>query len=332
VSPLDPAPPTLAEHLRTARLEAPVAALLERIAVAGRAIAREVARAALHGRLGETGAVNVQGERVKQLDAWANQALVEVFGAAGPACGLVSEELADTVALPGRCGPGALLVCFDPLDGSLNADVNGAVGTIVGARRCPGATGDHRAAVLAPGTTQVAAAYLLYGPATVLVYTVGHGVHGFTLDTDTGEFRLTHPGLRMPGHGRTYSVNDANWERWGPAPRAFLTALRAEAARGRPYAQRYGGALVADFHRILLEGGIYLYPAEPGGARAAGRLRLLYEGAPLALIAEAAGGRASTGTGRVLDVRAGEPHQRVPLLIGSAAEVDRAVALHDGPG
>jgi fructose-1,6-bisphosphatase I len=330
VSAPGPAHPTLAEHLRAEPPAAPVAALLERIAVAGRRIAREVARAALEGRVGETGAVNVQGERVKQLDAGADAALVETFGARGPACYLVSEERADPVPLPGRCGPGALVVCFDPLDGSLNADVNGAVGTIVGARPCPGAAGDHRAAALAPGTTQVAAAYLLYGPATVLVYAAGRGVHGLTLDTDTGEFRLTHPALRMPRHGRTYSVNDANWERWGPAPRAFLAALRAGADPGRAYLQRYGGALVADFHRILLEGGIYLYPAEPGGARASGRLRLLYEGAPLALIAEAAGGRASTGVERVLDVRAGDPHQRVPLLIGSADEVDHAVALHGG--
>jgi fructose-1,6-bisphosphatase I len=173
----------------------------------------------------------------------------------------------------------------------------------------------------------VAAGYILYGPATILVYTSGPGVHGFTLDPTGSRFRLTHPDLRMPVRGVTYAVNDANWPRFTPAVRGLIAWLRAPDDGGPPYALRYLGALVADFHRILLEGGIYLYPAELPPGRKAGKLRLLYEAAPLALVAEAAGGRASTGHGRVLEVAGSAWHQRVPLFIGSAAEVERAESL-----
>jgi fructose-1,6-bisphosphatase I len=225
------------------------------------------------------------------------------------------------------------------VDGSLNTDVNGIAGTIFGIRargsrqgaartvtRRPSPRGlprDHADAALAPGTTQVAAGYLLYGPATVLVYTAGHGVHGLTLDTTAGEYRLSHPDVRMPRRGATYSVNEANSTRWTAPARAFVESLRAD---GSPYSLRYGGALAADFHRTLLEGGVYLYPAEV--QRPQGKLRLLYEAAPLALVAEQAGGRASTGVARVLDLVATGYHQRVPLFIGSAHEVARAEACH----
>lgn len=336
--------PVLSHHLRQERRAHPaltedLAGLIAEIALAGKTIAREVGRAALTGRLGETGATNVQGERVKKLDEWANEAMVDVLRRSGLACTLVSEEMTEPLHVADVCGAAPYVVCFDPVDGSLNIDINGIVGTIFGVRDLrrpvppraaqipPGLPRDHAEAALAPGSGQVAAGYIMYGPATVLVYTAGHGVHGLTLDTTEGEYRLTHPDVRMPRHGKTYSVNEANWNRWGPAPRAFLESLRANRGGDRPYSLRYVGALVADFHRTLLEGGIYLYPAE-AGARAAGKLRLLYEAAPLGMVVEQAGGRASTATERILDLVATDYHQRVPLWIGSADEVDLAEALH----
>jgi fructose-1,6-bisphosphatase I len=312
--------------------------LLLALAEAGRRIAGELRRAAFTGRLGDTGAVNVQGERVKRMDAWANAALVRALRASGVPCVVISEELAEPLVSTTRRGPpppGAdvgYVVCLDPLDGSFNADVGGPVGTIFGIRRQgttsrgPSTTVDPGAAALGPGTSQVAAGYILYGAATVLVYTAGQGVHGFTLDADA-RFRLTHADLRMPARGVTYAVNDANWPRWPAAVRGLLTWLRSPDDGGPHYALRYLGALVADFHRILLEGGIYLYPAERPPGRTAGKLRLLYEAAPLALVAEAAGGRASTGSGRVLEATGSAWHQRVPLFIGSPTEIERAESL-----
>lgn len=330
---LDPMP-VFSHHLRQERVLHPgltdeLAALLAEVALAGKVIARGVARAALTGRLGYTGDSNVQGEAVKQLDRWANTAMVDVLRRSGQVCLMVSEEMEKPLHLDEACGAGRYLVCFDPVDGSSNTDINGIVGTIFGIRpRRGGGGADHAADALGPGTRQVAAGYIMYGPATVLVYTAGHGVHGLTLDTLTGEFVLTHPGIRVPRRGRTYSVNEGNWHRWSEPPRQFIAALSGVQDGARPYSLRYVGSLVADFHRTLLEGGIYLYPPEEGGARASGKLRLLYEAAPLALVAEQAGGRASTGTERILEIEATDIHQRVPLFLGSPEEVDRAEAFH----
>ncbi|HEV8672728.1 MAG TPA: class 1 fructose-bisphosphatase [Methylomirabilota bacterium] len=328
----------LSHHLRQQRVDhAPLteelAALLAELALAGKIIAREVGRAALTGRLGETGEINVQGERVKELDRWANAAMVDVLRHSGLVCTMVSEELEKPLHLPEACAASRYLVCFDPVDGSSNTDINGIVGTIFGIRpvRAGGGPASHAADALGPGTTQVAAGYIMYGPATVLVYTAGRGVHGLTLDTMTGEFVLTHPDLHMPARGKTYSVNEGNSHRWGPAPREFIASLADERDGARAYSLRYVGSLVADFHRTLLEGGVYLYPAEVSGARAGGKLRLLYEAAPLGLVAEQAGGRASTGTERILEIVATDYHQRVPLVIGSAEEVGHAEAFHRRP-
>jgi fructose-1,6-bisphosphatase I len=328
--------PVLSHHLRQERALHPalteeLAALLVEIGLAGKIIAREVARAALTGRLGYTGETNVQGEQVKQLDHWGNEAMVDVLRKSGQVCTMVSEELEKPLHVDEACADSRYLVCFDPVDGSSNTDINGIVGTIFSIRPSRGAAvtgqaGDHAADARVPGTAQVAAGYIMYGPATMFVYTAGHGVHGLTLDTTTGEYLLTHPGLTMPARGKTYAVNEANWPRWGPAPRAFIESLRTERDGVRPYSMRWVGSLVADFHRILLEGGIYLYPAEVG--KKVGKLRLLYEAAPLALVAEQAGGRASTGTERILEIVASEYHQRVPLLIGGADELGRAEALY----
>jgi fructose-1,6-bisphosphatase I len=329
--------PVLSHHLRQERAAHPgiseeLVALLMEIALAGKIISREVRRAVLTGRIGYTGETNVQGEQVKQLDQWSNDAMVEVLRSSGLVCTMVSEEMEEVSHYDGACAPGRFAVCFDPVDGSSNTDINGIVGTIFGIRRTrtgAGAAG-HLADALGPGTAQVAAGYIMYGPATAFVYTAGHGVHGLTLDATTGEYVVSHPHLRMPARGNTYAVNEANWHRWGPGPREFIESLRAEPKPS--YSARYVGALVADFHRILLEGGIYFYPAEADGKRARGKLRLLYEAAPLGLVVEQAGGRASTGTERILDVVATEHHQRVPLYIGSADEVGRAEACCGAPG
>jgi fructose-1,6-bisphosphatase I len=326
--------PVLSHHLRQERAAHPglteeLGALLVEIGLAGKIIGREVTRAALTGRLGYTGEVNVQGERVKQLDRWANEAMVDVLTRSGLVCTMVSEEMDKPLHLDTVCGASRYLVCFDPVDGSSNTDINGIVGTIFGIRPSGGGSGpSHTTDALGRGTGQVAAGYVMYGPATVLVYTAGHGVHGLTLDSLTGEYVLTHPDLRIPPRGKTYSVNEGNWHRWSSAPRDFIASLAGVTDGARPYSLRYVGSLVADFHRTLLEGGIYLYPAEVGSGRSTGKLRLLYEAAPLALVAEAAGGRASTGTERILEVVASDYHQRVPLLIGSAEEVARAESFH----
>lgn len=325
-------PPTLAEHLQaveggSAPLAPNLVAVLEALAGASAQLAREIAGAALTGDLGETGAVNSHGDRVRRLDVRANDLLLTALRATGVVSVAASEELPTPVLWSHRATSAPLSVCLDPLDGSLNTDVTGVLGTIFGIRPGPGPREpDPVRAVLGAGTRQVAAGYVLYGPATVFVYAAGARVHAFVLDPADGRFRLTQADARMPTAGRTYAVNDANWPRWSLAARALVERLRLARNRDVPYALRYSGALVADFHRTLVEGGIYLYPEDAG--RPEGRIRLLYEAAPLALVAEAAGGRASTGHARILDVVATDYHQRTPLYIGSAEEVTWAEHCH----
>jgi fructose-1,6-bisphosphatase I len=309
-----------------------VASVLETLAEAGARLAREIARAPLTRTLGETGAVNPHGDRVRRLDVLANDLLLAALRGSGVVSVVASEELSAPVVWPRPGGAPGLAVCLDPLDGSLNTDVAGIMGTIFGIWPGPGAgEADPARAVLGAGTRQLAAGYLIYGAGTVFVYAAGGSAHAFVQDPADGQFRLTQASVRTPVSGRTYGVNDANWPRWGPAPRVLVEELRrATAGEGR-YALRYSGALVADFHRTLLEGGIYLYPEE--AARPEGRIRLLYEAAPLALVAEAADGRASTGRGRLLDVVATDYHQRTPLYIGSPEEVlwaERCCREHPG--
>jgi len=322
-----PGAPTLARHLAAARaagLRTDVSAVVQAMAATGARLARVIARAAFTGRLGEAGTTNASGDAVRRLDQHANAAFLAALRATGRVAAVASEELARPVTWPGR---GTLAVCLDPLDGSLNSDVAGVLGTIFGIRdRGLDRSTDPVRSLMGPGSEQLAAGYLVYGPATVFVYTAGAGVHVFTLDPVDRRFRLTSAAVRMPRRGRTYAVNDANWPAWGAADRVLLEWLRGVDG-GRPgYRLRYSGALAADFHRTLLEGGLYLYPAD--ARRPAGRIRLLYEAAPLALIAEAAGGRASTGSGRVLDVVAARPEATTPLYIGGAMEVQQAERCH----
>jgi fructose-1,6-bisphosphatase I len=325
-------PITLEQHLRaTAGPEADeLAVLITQLAVAGRSIARELARAALVGQLGATGDTNVQGEKVKKLDVWANDVVVRAMEGTGLVSTLVSEEMAEPLRLATMSPRGLYVVCVDPVDGSSNLDVNGVVGTIFSIRKGwetppltpPPPTPARRPFDPArqPGTRQVAAGYIMYGPATLLVLTTGDGVDGFTLGPTIGEFVRSHHRIRIPARGRIYSVNEGNFNKWEPGVRRYIEHLRGvDVATGRPYTARYAGSLVADFHRTLLEGGIFLYPADAG--RPDGKLRLQYEAAPMGMLAEHAGGRASTGRERIMTIQPATPHQRVPLLIGSPEDV-----------
>lgn len=296
--------------LRHERVEPDLIALLDAIATVGERIEALVRRAPLTHLVGLTGGINVQGEAVHKLDTAANQVFVDVVQGSGRVAHLVSEELEEARALGG--GPFDLYV--DPVDGSSNAGVNGSIASVFSVRR---ATGDG---LPGPADRQRAAGYVMYGPATAMMITWGTGLHEFVLDPDSRRFVLTREGLRLPARGRTYAVNCGRQAYWPPAVRAFFDDLNADdPARDRPYTLRYSGSLTADLHRILLEGGIYCYPSDEKVKD--GKLRLLYEACPLALLAEQGGGAASTGRERILDIVPRTIHQRVPLHIGSRAEV-----------
>lgn len=286
--------------------------LLMRLGVAGKRIASAIARAGLTQTLGSAGSANVQGEVQTKLDVVANEILLETFDYGGLVTLAASEEMEEPFVYGGDSGQGRYAVLFDPMDGSSNIDVNGTLGTIFSIRRRRDGTLSD---LLRSGREQVAAGYVLFGPAVLLVYSCGDGVHLFTLDPAIGEFLLTRESLRMPDRGRAYGVNEGRAHTWAPGVRAFVEHLkRPDEATGCAYATRYSASLVADVHRFLLEGGIYLYP-EP-------KLRVLYECHPLAFVVEQAGGGASTGSASVLDVVPDSLHARMPLAIGSRAEVE----------
>lgn len=295
--------------------------LLVRLGVAAKRIAAALARAGLTGAHGSAGSANVQGEEQKKLDVLANDILLETFDYGGLVTLAASEEMEEPHVYRGNLAEGRYAVLFDPMDGSSNIDVNGTLGTIFSIRRRRDGTA---ADLLRAGHEQVAAGYFLFGPAVLLVYTCGDGVHLFTLDPTIGEFLLTRRTVTMPGRGRGYAVNEGRAHAWAPGVRAFVEKLKTpDPATGKVYATRYSASLVADVHRFLLEGGIYLYPADAAAAgKGGGKLRVLYECHPLAFVVEQAGGRASTGTGRVLDVVPASLHERMPLAIGSRAEVE----------
>ncbi len=295
--------------------------LFQSIALAGRMIASRVHKAGLSDVLGRAGETNVQGEEVQKLDVIANQVMVRCLEAGGHLCVMASEENEDIIPIPPHYPQGKYVLMFDPLDGSSNIDVCMSIGTIfsIHRRRTVGGPGT-REDCLQKGTTQVAAGYILYGSSTVLVYTTGDGVHGFTLDPLVGEFFLSHENIRIPRRGATYSVNEGNTILWDPRVRDWVAWLKsADAPGGKPYGARYIGTLVADFHRTLLKGGVFAYPSDSKSPQ--GKLRLLYECAPMAFIAEAAGGAATTGTERILELLPKTLHDRVPMFIGSADDV-----------
>ena len=299
-------------------------ALMAQIGLVGKMIASDLRRAGLINILGVTGETNVQGEAVKKLDVIANETFVKAFQYSGLVCALASEEMEKPVHLPENCPHGKYILLFDPLDGSSNTDVNMPLGSIFSVFRYGGkAELPPESALIRRGTEQVAAGYLMYGSSTMLVYTSGEGVHGFTLDPEVGEFLLSHENIRMPVRGKVFAVNEGNYHKWPSGIRRFVDHFKDEdKATGRPYSSRYSGCLVADVHRILLGGGIYLYPGEMD--KPEGKLRLLYEANPLAMVVEQAGGRASTGSQPILEIGPTALHQRVPFVIGSRDEVTLA--------
>jgi fructose-1,6-bisphosphatase I len=308
--------------------------ILTQIAFAAKVVSREVNKAGLARILGPTGEKNVHGETVQKLDVYANRQFVEALSHDCFVSVIASEEnehLIHTSA--GGHRDGKYAIALDPLDGSSNIDVNVSIGTIwsIYRRVSRGEAGEPRD-LLQPGANQLAAGYVLYGSSTMLVYTVGRGVHGFTLDPSIGEFLLSHPAIEMPRTGAVYSVNEGNFPFWSRETQAWVQALKGtENPSGRPFSLRYIGSLVADFHRTLFQGGIFAYPMDRKSPdRPRGKLRLLYEAAPLAMIAENAGGKASDGAERILAVRPKQLHERVPLFIGSAEDVAFAETFHRG--
>ncbi len=294
-----------------------LSAIMNRIGLAGKLIARRLSRAGLlEGALGFTGEVNVQGESVKKMDVYANQVFISVFEQSGLVCRLASEEMDKPYYIPENCPTGRYTLLYDPIDGSSNVDINLNVGSIFAIRQQEGTDADGSAQdLLQAGHKQLAAGYVLYGPSTMLVYSIGKGVHAFTLDPSLGEFILSSENIRIPDHGSVYSVNEGNFWQWDESIRDFIRYVH----RHEGYTARYSGALVGDLHRILVQGGVFLYPGTLKQPQ--GKLRLLYESAPLAFLVEQAGGRASTGTQDLLAVIPEKLHARTPLIVGSKEDV-----------
>jgi fructose-1,6-bisphosphatase I len=302
--------------------------LLYDLCLAAKIISRQVRRAGLSDILGAMGTTNVQGELQQKLDVFANETVRNSVQYTGRICIMASEEDADPVPTPAGKPAGKYVLLYDPLDGSANIDVNVSIGTIFSIHRRVTPKKNGAATLgdcLQRGRKQVAAGYILYGSSTMLVYTTGSGVHGFTLDPTIGEFLLSHPNIRTPDVGTYYSVNESNWNRWSPAVQKAVAAFKNGDGTMRAKNARYIGSLVADFHRNLMSGGIFLYPADTKSPQ--GKLRLLYEAGPLAFVVEQAGGAASDGRQPILDLAPATLHQRTPLVIGSKADVAFATAL-----
>ena len=306
-------------------------ALLYDIAFAAKIISREVRKAGLVDILGFTGKENVQGEEVQKLDEFADDIIFRAFDHTGRLCCMASEEQEGIIAIPDQFDRGKYVLLYDPLDGSSNIDANVSIGTIFSIHRKI-TDGDGHGTLedcLQPGYKQAGAGYVIYGSSTMLVYTAGNGVFGFTLDPSVGEFLLSHNNIRTPKRGKIYSANEGNFMKWEENVKNFVKYLKSsDNDTKRAYSSRYIGSLVADVHRNLLYGGVFLYPAD--SKNPSGKLRLLYEANPLAFIVEQAGGYASTGLERILDVQPTELHQRVPLVIGSYDDVRTAEAFFQG--
>nr|WP_199300339.1 class 1 fructose-bisphosphatase [Trichocoleus sp. FACHB-262] len=293
-----------------------LSAIMGRIGLAAKLIARRLSRAGLmENVLGVTGDINVQGETVKKMDVYANEVFISVFKQSGLVCRLASEEMEQPYYIPENCPIGRYTLLYDPIDGSSNVDININVGSIFAIRQQEGEDDGTASDLLQSGQKQIAAGYVLYGPSTMLVYSMGTGVHAFTLDPSLGEFILSNENIRIPDHGPVYSVNEGNFWQWEESIRDYIRYVH----RHEGYTARYSGALVGDIHRILFQGGVFLYPGTV--KKPEGKLRLLYETAPLAFLIEQAGGRASAGTQDILDVVPNKLHARSPLIIGSKEDV-----------
>jgi fructose-1,6-bisphosphatase I / sedoheptulose-1,7-bisphosphatase len=327
---------TLTQFLIEQRRRAPGAtgdlnALITDVSLACKAISRKVAYGALGGVLGNAGSDNAQGERQKRLDVISNEIFLRANEWGGHVAGMVSEELEQVYTLPARYPRGKYLLMFDPLDGSSNIDVNVAVGSIFSIVRSPAPGEDaHTGDFLQPGSAQVCAGYAIYGPSTMLVLTLGHGTHAFTLEPMLGEWVLSHPDLQIPAQTREFAINASNSRFWEPAVKRYVDECLAgqPGPRGADFNMRWIASLVAETHRILMRGGVFMYPRDSKDPASAGRLRLLYEANPISFLIEQAGGRASNGRQRLLDVQPAALHQRIGFVFGSADEVDRIEGYH----
>ena len=326
---------TLGRHIAEGERQHPEATgdfsgLLSDLAIAVKLIWREVSKAGLIDILGTTNKTNISGDEVKKLDEFADETIYRAMDHGGHLCVMASEESEGLMEIPERYPVGKYVLLYDPLDGSSNIDANVSIGSIFGIYRRVTQGGKGKVEdCLQPGYRQVAAAYVIYGSSTIFVYCTGNGVHGFTLDPSVGEFLLSHENIRTPKRGKIYSVNEGNFEKWDEGVKNYIRYLKTEdRSTNRPYSSRYIGSLVADFHRNLLYGGIFLYPADKSHPE--GKLRLLYEASPLAFIVEHAGGRASDGHQRILDIMPASLHQRTPLVIGSEEDVIEAEEFIQG--
>lgn len=300
--------------------------LLHHVAIAAKIVNREVNKAGLVDILGDVGQINIQGESQKKLDIYSNDLFMESLYNSGEVCGIASEENDTFIFLDGEMAQDAKYVfLMDPLDGSSNIDVNVSIGTIFSIYRrvTPIGTKATLEDFLQKGTEQIAAGYIVYGSSTILVYTTGQGVNGFTLDPSIGEFCLSHPNLTTPEDGTIYSINEGNYLKFPKGVKQYIKYCQEkDADTNRPYSSRYIGSLVSDFHRNLLKGGVFIYPETDSAPN--GKLRLLFECNPLAMLVEQAGGKASNGKTRILDIKPSELHQRTPFYVGSSNMVNKA--------
>jgi fructose-1,6-bisphosphatase I len=322
---------TIERHIQDVQSQHPHArgefsGLLRDIAFASKIIAHHVNRAGLVDILGATGKRNIQGESVQKLDLYAHEVMARIVGRGGRVCLMASEEKEDPIPVENENLTGDYVLLFDPLDGSSNIDVNVSIGTIFSVLRRVSPKGPVQSEdLLQPGYKQYAAGYVIYGSSTMFVYSAGHGVHGFTLDPTVGEFLLSHENITTPARATVYSTNEGHAERWDPTVRQIVNRYKTGGAERPPLTARYIGSLVSDFHRNLLRGGVFLYPAlsGPDGESPRPKLRLMYEANPLAFVVEQAGGYASNGEAPILRIQPESLHQRVPLFLGCKEDVQR---------
>ena len=325
----------LIEQTRSNQTPADLRFLIEVVARACKEISHAVSKGALGGVLGSMGTENVQGEVQKKLDVLSNDILLEANEWGGHLAGMASEEMDNAYQIPGKYPKGAYLLVFDPLDGSSNIDVNVSVGTIFSVLRCPdrhGESGDlGEEAFLQPGTQQVCAGYAIYGPQTMLVLTLGNGVKGFTLDRELGSFVLTHDNIKVPEKTAEFAINMSNQRHWEAPVTRYVEEMLAgkEGPLGKNYNMRWIASMVADVHRILTRGGVFMYPWDKREPEKAGKLRLMYEANPMSFIIEQAGGASTNGKQRILDIQPTSLHQRVPVFLGSKEEVERITGYHN---
>jgi fructose-1,6-bisphosphatase I len=332
IGPSDPSPigTTLERHLLERQRRMPEATgdftgLFQQISLAAKIIGSRVSKAGLSGILGRTGTTNVQGEQVQKLDDFANTVIVSTVEGGGHVCVMGSEEVEEPIQIPAQYPQGKYVLQFDPLDGSGNIDINASIGTIFSIHRrvTPDGEPGRLKDLLQPGTDIVAAGYVIYGSSNMLVYSTGDQVDGFTYDPGVGEFFLSHPKIQIPKQGNIYSINEGNYHNWDEGIQKWVDWIKQPREGRKPFRQRYIGAMVADLHRTLLRGGIFVYPPDVKNRK--GKLRLLYEASPMAFLVEAAGGTASDGKRRLLEIQPTELHERTPVFMGSPDDVADAL-------